>query len=812
MDERRHRFHARGYSSPVRHRAGICWRAPHTVQSNRTTEMETFLLEVQDISVKSAIVSSVLVASAVCLSQSWAQTDLPVFSDSLVEGWENWSWAATEEEKATVHSGAASFAVRAQAWQAAYFHHSALNASQYTELVFWINGGPQGGQKLLVQGVRAGVAQSSTNLPALTAGVWSQFSISLLALGLKGATDFDGFWIQDRSGTVQPPFYLDDIRLVGGVLPPNPTNEATVLVDVQRDRHPISPFIYGVAFASTAQLRELNVPLNRSGGNSETRYNWQLNAHNHAADWYFESLPEESATPGEAADTFVQNTKAAGSEAMLTVPLIGWAPKLGANRGRLASFSVKKYGAQTGTDSQWFPDAGNGLRASDGKPITSNDPNDANVAVDLSFQRSWLEHLTARWGKSGQGGVRWFFLDNEPSIWHSTHRDVHPIGATMAEVRDRYLACAKALKSLDENTLVAGPEEWGWSGYFYSGFDQQAGAANGYRQFPDRTTNGGWEYLPWFLDQARQESERTGKRLLDVFTVHYYPQGGEFGSSTSAAMQERRNRSTRALWDTNYVDESWINDRVMLIPRLKAWVAKYYPGTRVGLTEYNWGAEEHVNGATAQADLLGIFGREGLDLANRWTTPPAGSPAFNAIRMYRNYDGTNSAFGETSVRAAGLNPDQLSVFAAERQSDGAITVMLVHKRLDSAAKLRIDLTNAPGTSVANAWQLAGQGKINRLPDVAVQNGTCNLVLPAQSVTLLVFPTQARPRIEARRSGAGLVEVRMSGMVNGAEVIEESADLRSWTSRYTNSVAQSQVQFEVSTDKAGNLFWRSRRAP
>ena len=65
-------------------------------------------------------------------------------------------------------------------------------------------------------------------------------------------------------------------------------------------------------------------------------------------------------------------------------------------------------------------------------------------------------------------------------------------------------------------------------------------------------------------------------------------------------------------WDTNYVDPSWINNVIMLIPRMKSWVATNYPGTKIGITEYNWGAEPSINGATAQADILGIFGREGL--------------------------------------------------------------------------------------------------------------------------------------------------------------------------------------------------------
>ena len=82
-----------------------------------------------------------------------------------------------------------------------------------------------------------------------------------------------------------------------------------------------------------------------------------------------------------------------------------------------------------------------------------------------------------------------------------------------------------------------------------------------------------------------------------------------------------RNQSTRQFWDTNYVDPSWINSIIMLIPRMKSWVTNYYPGTKIGITEYNWGAESDISGATAQADILGIFGREGLDLATRWTTP-----------------------------------------------------------------------------------------------------------------------------------------------------------------------------------------------
>ena len=213
----------------------------------------------------------------------------------------------------------------------------------------------------------------------------------------------------------------------------------TITVDALANRHPISPLIYGVAGATTAQLQDLNVPANRFGGNNTTRYNWQLNADNRANDWYFESLPYSSAVPGEVADTFVASARAASAEPLLTIPTIGWIAKLGPNRGRLASFSIAKYGAQTARDAQWFGDAGNGISSATGKPITGNDPNDASVLVDAAFQQSWVRHLTNRWGLAASGGLRYYILDNEPSIWHSTHRDVHPAGASMEEVRDRLL-------------------------------------------------------------------------------------------------------------------------------------------------------------------------------------------------------------------------------------------------------------------------------------------------------------------------------------------------------------------------------------
>ena len=521
----------------------------------------------------------------------------------------------------------------------------------------------------------------------------------------------------------------------------NPT--ITITVDPTANRHPIDPNIYGVAHATTSQLTDLNTPLNRNGGNNTTRYNWQLNADNRGNDWYYESIADTSATAGERGDTFIANSRAASAQAMLTIPTIDWVAKVGPGRSKLAGFSIAKYGPQSDSDWQWFPDAGNGVRA-DGSFVTGNDPVDANVASTSAFQQSWVQHLVSRWGTNTAGGLRYYILDNEPSLWHSTHRDVRPTGATMDEIKSRMVDFAMKIKAVDSSALVVGPEEWGWSGYFYSGFDQQYGSLHGWSVLPDRNNHGGADYLTWLLGQLKQASTSSGQRLLDVLTVHYYPQGGEFSDDVSSAMQLRRNRSTRSLWDPTYVDETWINDRVQLVRRLKTWVSTSYPGTLVGITEYNWGAENHINGATTQADVFGIFGREGLDMAARWATPGASTPTYKAMKMYRNYDGNKSTFGETSVAATTPNPDAVSAFAAIRTIDGALTVMVINKQLSTSPVSTINLSTFAHRGSAQVWQLTASNVITHLSDVTVSGTTLVTTLPAQSITLFVIPKIASP--------------------------------------------------------------------
>lgn len=519
-------------------------------------------------------------------------------------------------------------------------------------------------------------------------------------------------------------------------------SQTIINVNVGENRHTINPNIYGIANTTQAQIQDLNTPLVRYGGDSASTYNWLVNGDNRGTDWYFESIGDTSSVQGYRGDSFISMNKAAGSQAMVTIPMLPYVATLGKNRSIDYSFSIKKYGAQTGSD-PYLPDSGNGISTKSGNPfITGNKPLDAYVASSATTQLAWIEHIIAKWGKEVNGGLRYYIMDNEPSIWHSVHRDVHPTGESMNEIYNDYLSYAGNVRAKDSGALIVGPEEWGWTGYFYSGLDQQYGASHGWGgPFPDQSAHGGMSYVPWFLQQLYKYQKSSGKQLLNVFSLHYYPQSGEFSNDDSAAMRATRNKSTRSLWDPNYTDVSWINSVVQLIPRMKSWVSVYYPGLQTGITEYNWGDEPNLNGATTQADIFGIFGQQALDMACRWGAPASNTPTYLAMKMYRNYDGQKSTFGDTSVACSVPNPDNLSAFAAQRTIDNAVTVMVINK-VGTSAPINIDISGFTPGPDAQPYQISTttQTGIAVLPQVAVAKGVLTATVPPQSITLYVIPT------------------------------------------------------------------------
>ena len=568
-----------------------------------------------------------------------------------------------------------------------------------------------------------------------------------------------------RSQRISTPFLLL-LTIVALALVAAPDRDASAAtgpalsINAGANQHAISPLIYGMNFADAALAQDLRLPVNRWGGNSTTRYNWQLDVHNTGSDYYFENIPDGNSTtlPNDStADRFIERDRGTNIQTLLTMPLIGWTPSTRKdNHPYDCGFKVSTYGGQDGVDSQWDPDCGNGLNG--GAPITGNDPSDTSVAIGPTFVQDWVRHLIGRYGTAAQGGVKFYNLDNEPGLWDETHRDVHPALPTYDELTDHGKQYAAAIKVVDPGALTLGPVQDGWTRYFYSSYGTYPDTAA--QQDRDSPSHGGKPFVEWYLQQMAAYENTNNTRLLDYFDLHYYPQtpGVSLSPVGDAATQANRLESTRSLWDPDWVDESWIpstgeatavngvgvDGAIQLIPRMRDWVAKNYPGTKLAISEYNWGALDSMNGALAQADVLGIFGREGLELATLWAPPAPTDPGAFAFRMYRNYDGQGAAFGDTSVSASSADQGQLAVYAARRGGDGALTLMIINKSAGSlTSQISLAGFTSSGTAQVYRYSTTNLNAIVREADQLV-GSSFSATFPAGSITLMVLPKLSVP--------------------------------------------------------------------
>ena len=552
------------------------------------------------------------------------------------------------------------------------------------------------------------------------------------------------------------------ILLACFVMPVQSVGGPTLTVDLTQPTHPISPYIYGMNFADPILATELNLPLNRWGGNDTSRYSYLLDTSSKGMDWFFANIPYrvEEGEPTRPlpeqsrVERYIRTNQSWGGDTIITMPMLGWMPKAEAYD---CSFHVNDYPSQQAFES-YRGICGNG-KYPDGSNITGNDPTDASVAITPAFVTTWMNRLVTRYGTAQNGGVKFYNLDNEPMLWNDTHRDVRQTPLSYDELRDLTYAYAAAIKAVDPTAMTLGPVGWGQVEYYFSALDT-ASAPDWWNNPVDRLAHGNKPLSEWYLEQMAAYEATHGVRILDYFDQHFYPQNDVALNEdvSTPGIRQLRLRSTRALWDPTYTDESWIGQtespQMMLIPRMKAWVNENYPGTKTAITEYNWGALHHINGALAQADILGIFGREGLDLAALWAPPSGDQPGAYAFRMYLNYDGLGSDFGDTSVHAVSADQGKLAIYAATRSDDGALTLMVINKTGDVQTSA-VNLTGFDAQPAAEVWQYSptNLNAIIRAPDALVAGNQITRDFPANSITLLVLRPQSAPPVELLTNGS-----------------------------------------------------------
>jgi hypothetical protein len=491
----------------------------------------------------------------------------------------------------------------------------------------------------------------------------------------------------------------------------------TFTIHADQNAHAISKLIYGWNGGDPNGAQK-GITFSRSGGNRMTAYNWETNASNAGSDYLYENDTYlGGSTPLAVADTsLIQTALGGGASALVTIPIAGYV-------SADTNGPCDPHGGDINT--RFFPTV-----AVKGSAFsTTPDLTDGKVYQDecVNYLKTQFPNAFAT-----TPAQVLFSMDNEPDLWSSTHSEIHPAATQPDELVQKDVEFAKAVKSVAPNALVTGFVSYGFEGYLtlqgtYSG--------------------SGW-YTEYWLDQMQQAETQAGFRVIDVLDLHWYPEATGngtriTGNDTSSAVVQARIQAPRSLWDPNYNESSWIqqslNGPIHLIPTLMSQIAQHYPGTKLGFTEYNYGAGGDISAGIAEADVLGIFGREGVFLASVWPLNSDESMNMAGISAYVNYDGNGGSFGDTSVEADTTDVTNSSVYASIDSGNPSRMVLVAINKASSTKTAAISLAAYGTYSSLSVYQLTAAGAT--LSSAAAVNATATNAflysMPAMSVSVLV---------------------------------------------------------------------------
>jgi hypothetical protein len=485
-------------------------------------------------------------------------------------------------------------------------------------------------------------------------------------------------------------------------------------VDATAMRHKISPDIYGVtifwdpAASNYAALRtfakQIGLPANRYGGDGTTRYNWNVDSSNPGSDWYFTAGNGQSnPVPSASVDVIVSNNRPTKTKSIITVPIIGYINNAAPWH---CSYPESVYPNQQAYNPYIHPNGdncGNGVSEATGQYIFDSNIPYSDIDNETSIQQSWVAHFKSKFGPGAKGGVQIYQLDNEPNGWIAVQHDVRPENIGYTELVNTSIAYATAIKTADPTALVLGPGD-------IAPADENCndGGQPGTCNTDNSGNHGGTPLGLFYLQQFALQKTR----LLDYYSMHY---PGSCCFSVNGTLP----------------------DMVTAIQRHQGWIAQAYPGTKLAYDEWNRGTGNGFANALATADGLGVMGQQGVDLASFWGLGDPSYPSAYAFQMFRNYDGHGTKFGDYSVAATTADPTSLTIYAARRAADGALTVLVVNETTsDLSSKLKLSHINVNAPVLVYQYTQANLAAIVAEPSLPPSRSLA-VTFPAQSLTMLV---------------------------------------------------------------------------
>lgn len=464
------------------------------------------------------------------------------------------------------------------------------------------------------------------------------------------------------------------------------TQPVEISINTTSGRKLISPYIYGMT--DNVDVSDVTLRSIKQFGAKLSTYNWENNFSNSGSEWFNTSdnslvsgyNTAEQRNPGLVANSFFNLSKANTIPfTMMTLPMLGFVAADG-NGPILEN--------QIAPSERWVKTVPRKESPLSLLPNTE----DGTVYID-----EYLNHIMNKYGKSTTTGIKGYALDNEPELWSSVHNTAHSEPLTCQEMLEKSISYSSIIKGLDESALVFGGQLSGMHGYLNLNNAADWNNLKG-------------EYT-WFIDYYLSEMKKAGiavnRRLLDVLDVHYYSIDAAEDDKTVVECTDyshiecnkKRMQSTRTLWDGSYTENSWIGktcrEYIPLLPTLQARISRYYSGTKLSLSAYNFGGGSDISGGIAQVDALGSFANEGVYLACLAPTNQDISYQKSGINIFTNYDGNYSSFGNTLVSSQTSNIENSSVYASiSNSNEDALKIVLVNKNYDSKESFKINITSS----------------------------------------------------------------------------------------------------------------------
>lgn len=745
-----------------------------------------------------------------------AQFPLAVYTDSLTNTFDDWSWTPTRNlaNATPVHSGNRSISVTASAWEALSFHHPDFDSSPFDSLSFWVHGGG-GGQRLQVYAEYGSSAGPTYVLPAaLPTNAWQSITIPLGTLGIANKANVNRFSIQLRNDGTAGTFYVDDIQFTAKSMPAIVNvslNASAPLRSVDARHFGVNLAIWDVNYepasyaATAALLQEMGCRFVRlPGGSLSDEYHWSSNT-TWTNTWQWStSFPE-----------FMRAITNAGAQVMVTVNHGSGSPQEAAAWVAYANGDATLYGTI----------------------------NDLTIGVDAAG-RDWrsvgywarLRTLTAAanpdnqfdflaMNRSAPLGIKHWEIGNE--CYGTWERDTNALPShayTYAVRATNFIVRMKAVDPTIKIGVVAVPGE---SAY-----------ANGYTDHPafnPRTGQNNYGWTPVLLATLKSFGVTP-----DFLVHHHYPEWTDPSNVPASPDNDATLLQSTGNWATDAAT-------------LRQHIADYFGagGTNIELlvTENNSDAGQQgkqstslVNGlyyADSLAQLIKTeFNsfvwwdlRNSTDAAGYFGANLYGWRPYGDLGMINDLSTRHPTFyaaklmqwlarpGDKTLNAAS-DYAWLSAYAA-RGANGVVTLLLLNKFSVTNLNAQVALNGFTPTALAAArsFGIPNDEAARTNGPAAAQDITTNYIANAGtnfsfvcaplSLNLLTLAPAAPRLAVVAPAPPGQLVFQLLGQPEVRYVIQNSSNLTSWLSVSTNTLTSSRLNFtNPVAASAPQNYWRA----